>query len=291
MSKKISIIIPVYNSANLLARTIESVQKQKVDFDFELIVYDDCSTDDSFEVAQNYSGVKVYRNEKNFGPAETRNNAIRKAEGGILAFIDADCVAGDSWLHNIEKHFQDKQLTVLMGNVKIPPSTFLGDSISALGFPGGGSTGFEKIWKVDAEGYTKHITSCNFAVRKEVFEKHGFFDESFPLAGGEDPELALRWSKKGVLIKFCSDVVVFHEPRKSFVSFTKWMFYRGRASFYFKKKVGKIGSFIKLRFWSSKNIILTHLFSLNIFLIIPLLFWALVMQQLGFIYESRKEKK
>ena len=172
MKYKLSIIIPVYNDEKLLKKAIESILSQLKN-DIEFIVIDDCSTDDSFKLAQSYDRVRAIRNEKNSGPAKTRNRAIREANGEILAFMDSDCWASDDWVDNILKAFRDSDLMVLMGGVSIPKSTFLGDSISALGFPGGGNLGFENVWKVDKDGYTKHITSCNFAARKEVFEKYG----------------------------------------------------------------------------------------------------------------------
>jgi cellulose synthase/poly-beta-1,6-N-acetylglucosamine synthase-like glycosyltransferase len=166
---KITVIIPAYNAARTLPYTITSIIKQ----DFT-----------------------------------TRNNAIRQASADILAFIDSDCVAGDNWLKNINKSFQDKTLKVIQGRVKIPQSTYLGDCISAQGFPGGGLVGFEKMWRVDKNGFTDHITSCNFAIRKEVFQEHCYFDESFPFPGNEDSELSYRLTQRGVKIKYCPESIV-----------------------------------------------------------------------------------
>ena len=289
MSPKISVIIPVYNYAKHLKKTLNSIKNQSFK-DFEIIVVDDCSTDDSLKVAKEFTK-KVYVNKKNSGPAKTRNEGIKNAKGEIIAFTDSDCIASKDWLKNIVKEFQIKNTQVVMGNTKIPKSTFMGDSISALGFPGGANAGFENMWKVDKNGYTDHITSCNFAVKKEIFEKYGVFDESFPLAGGEDPELSHRWNNNGVLIRYCKNVLINHEPRTSFKSFSKWMIYRGRSNYYFKKKVGKVGGFIKLRMWSSWNITKKFMFTFNIILIIPLIFLSFVFQQWGYLIESKKEGK
>lgn len=286
---KITVIIPAYNAARTLPYTITSIIKQDFTEDVEIIVYDDCSTDNSYQIARHCESVETFRNEINLGPAKTRNNAIRQASADILAFIDSDCVAGDNWLKNINKSFQDKTLKVIQGRVKIPQSTYLGDCISAQGFPGGGLVGFEKMWLVDKNGFTDHITSCNFAIRKEVFQEHGYFDESFPFPGNEDSELSYRLTQRGVKIKYCPDLLVYHEPREDLISFIKWMFSRGRSNYYFKKKVGSVRSFVMLRLWSSKNIITNFAFDRKLFLIAPLMFLSFVLQQAGYIFESSKQ--
>jgi GT2 family glycosyltransferase len=198
-------------------------------------------------------------------------------------------VAGDKWIKRINNSFQDKTLKVIQGRVEIPKSTYLGDCISAQGFPGGGLVGFEKMWRVDKNAFTGHITSCNFAIRKEVFQEHGYFDESFPFPGNEDSELSYRLTKQGVKIKYCSNLLVYHEPREDLMSFVKWMFSRGRSNYYFKKKVGSVRSFVMLRLWSSKNIITKFAFDRKVFLIVPLMFLSFVLQQAGYIFESFKQ--
>lgn len=287
--KRLSVIVPVYNREKSLRETLKSLRKQSIK-PYEIIVVDDCSTDNSSNIAKTYAD-KIIRNKTNNGPAISRNKGIKKAKGDIIAFIDSDCIADNKWVENILRAFDTKNIDVLMGNTKIPKSNFIGDCISELGFPGGANAGFQNIWHVSKKGFTNHITSCNFAVRKRIFKEHGAFDESFPLAGGEDPELSYRWVKSGVKIKYSSNVLVWHEPRKSLRSFISWMIYRGRCNYYFKQKVGKIGNFVKLRLWSSKNIIKKNLLSKKILLIPLLLFLSLILQQYGFFLEKKKAIK
>ena len=89
----VSIICAAYNCAKYLPKTIESVQTQ-VYQNWELIVVNDCSTDSTLEVAEAYAEkdkrVKVISNPENVGPAKTRNNGIKAAEGKYLAFLDGD---------------------------------------------------------------------------------------------------------------------------------------------------------------------------------------------------------
>lgn len=288
MKTNISIVVPVYNSATHLKKTLLSLKQQSVN-DFELIVVDDGSSDNSAEVARCFAD-KVMINRKNSGPAISRNKAIKMANGEIIAFIDSDCIADKDWLKNILESLEDNNVDAVMGNTKIPKSTFIGNSISELGFPGGANAGFENIWHVNEDGFTDHITSCNFAARKYIFDKFGLFDESFPLAGGEDPELSYRWSMNGVRIKYSPKVIVLHEPRTKLISFAAWMIYRGRSNYYFKKKVGNVKSFVKLRIWSSKNIIKKNVFTPKIFIVVPLLILSFVFQEIGYIMESIEKK-
>src|SRR5690606_31839684 len=96
---KTSIITPLFNGAKYIGETIESVLMQ-TDQDWELLVIDDCSTDGGHHIVEKYnqrdSRIRLIRNEKNLGPAETRNRGIEVATGRYIAFLDSD----DIWLPN-----------------------------------------------------------------------------------------------------------------------------------------------------------------------------------------------
>ena len=93
----VSIITPTYNCARFIEETIRSVQAQTYT-NWEMIISDDCSTDNTREVLAPYlesdSRIKYICNEKNSGAAVTRNNALRVARGRWIAFLDSD----DLWL-------------------------------------------------------------------------------------------------------------------------------------------------------------------------------------------------
>lgn len=84
---KISVIIPTYNRANILPQTIESVLNQTFE-NFELIIVDDASTDNTVKVAKSFQEkgerIKIYELEENSGgPAKPINAGINEARGGI----------------------------------------------------------------------------------------------------------------------------------------------------------------------------------------------------------------
>ena len=97
MNQTVSIIMPSYNTAAHIGRTIESVLAQTYT-DWELLIVDDCSTDDTDEVVARYTDprIRYMKNEKNSGAALSRNRALREAEGRYIAFLDSD----DLWEPN-----------------------------------------------------------------------------------------------------------------------------------------------------------------------------------------------
>lgn len=92
MKELVSIITPSYNTAKFISKTIESVQAQTYK-NWEMIIVDDCSTDNTDEVVCKYlsdNRIKYIKNEKNSGAAVSRNKALREAKGKWIAFLDSD---------------------------------------------------------------------------------------------------------------------------------------------------------------------------------------------------------
>lgn len=97
MKPVVSIITPVFNGAGVIWQAIESVQSQTFK-DWEMIIVDDCSTDDTSAVVKQYavsdSRIHLFSQVENGGPARARNSALRAATGRYIAFLDSD----DLWL-------------------------------------------------------------------------------------------------------------------------------------------------------------------------------------------------
>ncbi len=93
----VSIITPVYNCGRYIAETIRSAQAQTYR-DWEMVIVDDCSTDDSQQVIRTYAlqddRIRLFCNERNSGAAVSRNKALREARGEWIAFLDGD----DVWM-------------------------------------------------------------------------------------------------------------------------------------------------------------------------------------------------
>jgi glycosyltransferase involved in cell wall biosynthesis len=92
---EVSVIIPAYNSARYLQEAVDSVLAQTFD-DFEVLVIDDGSTDDTEAVMRRYGAPVRYIRQRNGGVASARNRGIQEASGRYIAFLDAD----DTWYAN-----------------------------------------------------------------------------------------------------------------------------------------------------------------------------------------------
>lgn len=101
----VSIVMPSYNTAKYIGESIESVLLQTYPY-WELIVVDDCSTDDTDDVVKPYlvdTRVRYLKNNHNSGAAVSRNYALREAKGKWIAFLDSD----DIWLpEKLEKQIE-----------------------------------------------------------------------------------------------------------------------------------------------------------------------------------------
>ncbi len=91
----ISVIMPSYNTGKYISESIKSVLAQTYE-NWELIIVDDCSTDDTESVVKSFEDPRIIyiRNEKNSGAAVSRNRALQEAKGKWIAFLDSD----DLWL-------------------------------------------------------------------------------------------------------------------------------------------------------------------------------------------------
>ena len=284
----LSVIVPTFNAATTLPALLQSLSDQSYK-DFEIVVIDDASRDRTSYIARSYK-CKLISLPENQGPAFCRNIGAQYARGRILVFTDSDCRADRYWLENIDKFFSQNDAEAIMGRVVLMPSTVLGDSISALGFPAGGAIGFEKIWRVDQYGFTDSLSSCNCAIRKDIFDKIGGFDASFPYPGGEDSLLAYSLRRMNYRIKYYPSALVYHDARNSLTGFLKWQFRRGISSFIFSTKVSNKGKFSTLRVWSTGNIIRHYWMDKKFPLIVTLLMMSFFVQFFGYLYGWHKGK-
>ena len=183
-----SIIIPNYNRENSIIKAIESVLNQSFT-NFELIVVDDCSTDNSLKVIKAVKDprIKVVRLEKNSGAAAARNYGIEKAQGNYISLLDSD----DYYDPNFLQESYDE----------------ISKSSKTVGFIWTGVRYIEKgnkkeiIWN-PAKKETPYLTFLNslhigtnsgISFKKEIFDICGNFRDDLPAA--EDTEFFLRITK------------------------------------------------------------------------------------------------
>ena len=105
---QISVVIPSYNRRDCVLALLSDLQKQE-DVEYEIIVVDDCSPDDSVDaIREKFPEVRLLENEKNQGPAFSRNQGIRAAKGDYIAGFDSDVTLPDPLiLKNVIQTFAD----------------------------------------------------------------------------------------------------------------------------------------------------------------------------------------
>ena len=122
MNDLVSIIMPSYNTGKYIKKSIESIQNQNYK-NWELIIIDDCSTDNTDEVVKaiNDKRIKYIKNDKNYGAAVSRNKALKEAKGRWIAFLDSD----DLW---VPEKLQ-KQIDFMKKNFNYTTDFFLKNNI------------------------------------------------------------------------------------------------------------------------------------------------------------------
>lgn len=229
----ISIIVPVRNAQNTIKKCIDSLLDLNYP-NYELIVVNDGSTDDTAKVLANYQNIKILTTHR-VGPSQARNLALGEAKGAFVAFTDADCIVGSVWIAELLKGFVDDRVAGVGGIQKIPAdappfSKKVQEFLSTFGFISDYMKSGLSISK------TRHNPSCNVMYRKSVLvELGGFFVGLWP---GEDVELDYRIKRKDYQLMFNPQAVVYHYRPNNFSDFSKMMFGYGMAQGWLVKKYG-----------------------------------------------------
>jgi glycosyltransferase involved in cell wall biosynthesis len=198
MITTVTVVMPAYNASQYLNETIESVLAQTFN-DFELIIIDDGSTDNTAEVAAQYCQqdrrVKLF-SQANQGVSVARNTGIKMAQGEFVAFIDAD----DQWLiDKLASHIKHLNLNDNLG-ISFGRVEFLSFDSKPTGKLSNAILSNLKPQHFLYENPT--ITVSNLVVRQEVFQQVGVFDESMKY--NEDLDWCLRvmcsgnWNIEGI---------------------------------------------------------------------------------------------
>ncbi len=196
----ISIIIPVYNAGQYLERCLSALTNYP---SFEIIVVNDCSTDDSAEIAQKGGG-RVWTLPQQSGPAAARNYGAKVAQGAILFFVDADVVVQRDTLMRIAMLFQEHpDLAAVFGSYDDDPAeqNFLSQYKNLL---------HHFVHQHSNTEAVSFWAGCG-AIRREVFFAIGGFDsQRYPRPAIEDIELGYRLRKKGYRILLNKQLQVKH---------------------------------------------------------------------------------
>lgn len=196
---KVSVIIPTYNNAKYIDKSINSVLSQTYK-DFEIIIVDDGSSDNTKEVLKQYNGKIKYYYQENKGVSFARNKGIRESSGEYIAFLDSD----DVWFPNkIEI-----QILILEKDEKVGLVCSLVTTIDNGGKP----LGIIKPSKLPGESFGEFFFlgssyPSTYLIRKRCFDEVGLFDEKIAIL--EDLDICLRIALK-FKIKIESEPLVYY---------------------------------------------------------------------------------
>ncbi len=234
---KASVVIPAFNAEKTIRQCLVSLQKQTISpRDFEVLVIDDGSTDQTAKIVSEFKNVKLSA-QKNAGPAVGRNRGAQKAQGELVVFLDSDCVPKKNWLFEMLKPFDDPTVTGVQGQYENGVNHWVAEFVQLEI-----EERYERMKKSMAEhGRIDFVSTYSAGYRKKVFLENGGFDESFRTASGEDTDLSFRLADKGFKLVFAPNAVVRHFHPTSLVKYFKTKFFRAywRARLY-KKNPGKI---------------------------------------------------
>ncbi len=188
----VSVIIPTYNRARLICKAVRSALRQTYR-DFEIIVVDDASTDNTEQIIKSFDDSRIIymKHKNNRGASAARNTGIKNSRGKYIAFLDSD----DEWM----PQKLEKQIAVFGRS-----SNTVG-AVYCLCYIKNGVLGFrpyKKIWRDSKRGgvYNSLLkgwcppTTSLFMLPVEVIMESGLFDEDFP--SFQDYDLWVRVSKK-----------------------------------------------------------------------------------------------
>ena len=115
----VSVIIPTYNGRLRIKHTIEALLNQDFKGEYELIVVDDGSSDQTADLVRSYDrGIKVI-SQPNQGPGVARNNGAHHAQGEIILFTDDDCIPEKNWLQEMLRPFsEDAEIVGVKGRYR-----------------------------------------------------------------------------------------------------------------------------------------------------------------------------
>jgi len=201
MEKQISIVIPTFNSAEVLSNCLESLTNQTVGREkYEIIVVDDGSTDETKDVAAKYLVKYVYQ--ENRGPAVARNNGVSQAQGKIILFTDADCEPQPNWIEEMIMPMKDDQVVGVKGAYKTRQKELVARLVQIE---------YEhKYERMKKFKYIDFVDTYSASYRKEVFLKYEGFDERYPKASVEDQEFSFRLFHDGHKMVFNPEAAVYH---------------------------------------------------------------------------------
>jgi glycosyltransferase involved in cell wall biosynthesis len=210
---KLSVIVPVYNGAPQLSRCLQALRLSQYS-SIEIIVVDDCSTDNAKQVVENYGACYV-RTPRTLGPAGARNMGVASAHGSIFVFVDSDVAVPPDALQLIAQDFiQDPSLAAVFGAYDDEPAwdDFLSQYKNLM---------HSYVHLNSNECAMTFWAGCGAIRRGSFIECGGFNATRYRQPSIEDIELGYRLSRAGKKIKLNKQLKAKHLKRWTLSSLLK----------------------------------------------------------------------
>jgi glycosyltransferase involved in cell wall biosynthesis len=225
--EKISIIVNCYNGEKYLKKCISSILNQKFK-DFEIIFYDNCSTDNSKKILDEFSNkkIKYFHSDTKLSLYKARNEAIKKSSGSLIAFLDTDDWWDENYLSSKESFFIKKEYDFFYSNVLLfyeKNNNF--KKYKNIKFPDG------IIYEALVKDY--FIIISGLIIKKEILEKEIYFNENYNIIG--DYDLLMRISKYANAKSFNDPLVYYRLHEKNFSKLNNKIYYEEYKNWYDKQ--------------------------------------------------------
>lgn len=214
----ISVVVPARNAGQTLATCLAALAAQQAPHpEFETIVVDDGSTDDTANVAEDGSA-RVLRQDAR-GPAAARNLGVANARGDIIVFTDADCRPASDFIAALTAPMVDPDVIGVKGVYATEQRAPLA-RLAQLEFE-------ERYERLEHASHLDFFDTHACALRRSALNADGTFDAFFPSANSEDLDLAYRLAARGARLAFTRRARVYHNHPETWARYMRQKFSRG----------------------------------------------------------------
>ena len=246
MTPALSVVIPTYERPRTLRRVLDALSAQQEPPDFEVVVVDDGSRDETPQLLAAYRPGYAFRavSQKNAGPAAARNRGVSEARGRLVLFLGDDTVPEARLLAvHARAHGQPRPGPVAVLGYTTWPEGRRGTPFLHHINEYGLQFGYGLIEDPEAVPFNFFYTSNISLPRALLFEAE-LFDTTFPAAAWEDIEIAYRLTRRGMRIVYRPEAVARHHHDISFASFRRRQASSGESAAFFYRKHPELGSFL-----------------------------------------------
>ncbi|MGF1635253.1 MAG: glycosyltransferase family 2 protein [Phycisphaerae bacterium] len=240
---RFSVVVPTYNRPERLRRCVSALAAMEYPRDrFEVVIVDDGSPQPAEPVVQQAAAeagegfqVRLVR-QANAGPAAARNRGAAEATGEVLAFTDDDCEPAADWLTRLDVRIGDNPALMVGGRLvnALPDDLFAEASQQITEFVYDWA---ERLGHGTGPDDAYVFATANLACGREAFCAVGGFDETFPLAAGEDHDFSHKYQFAGHPAAFDGSAVVHHWHAMSLREFCRQHVAYGRGLLHFIRRV------------------------------------------------------